>query len=105
MDCLKEMAIQAGTPPPQPRILTLHETFMANVNRWGRVFETTFVPTYFFKSGEFLQKWQEGTLRDEIKLSWHMTRKGRFPLFPKSIKGKKEVRKILDQPKNRKTAL
>lgn len=102
MDCLKEMAVQAGIPSPQPQILTLHETFLANVKHRGRVFETTFLPTYFLKSGELLQKWQSGTWRDELKLSWHMTRKGRFPLFPKTIKGKKEVRKILDRRKQKK---
>ena len=101
MDYLKEMAVQAGIPSPQPQILSLHETFMANVRRWGRVFETTFLPMYFLKSGELLQKWHTGTWRDEMKLSWHMTRKGRFPLFPKTIKGKKEVRKILDRRKQK----
>ena len=105
MDCLKEMAVQAGIPSPQPQILTLHETFMANVKQWGRVFETTFLPTYFLKSGELLKKWHTGTWWDEMKLSWHMTRKGRFPLFPKAIKGKKEVRKILDQQKKRRPVL
>jgi hypothetical protein len=29
-----------------------------------------------------------------------MLSKGRFPLLPKAITGKKEVRKILAQPKN-----
>ena len=103
MDCLKEMAVQAGVPSPQPQILTLHETFMENVKHRGRVFETTFLPTYFLKSGELLKKWHKGTWLDEMKLSWHMTRKGRFPLFPKTIKGKKEVRKIIDQLKKRQT--
>jgi hypothetical protein len=39
-----------------------------------------------------------------MKLGWQMTRKGRFPLFPKRIKGKNEVRKILDPLNKRKPA-
>lgn len=104
MDCLKEMAVRAGVPSPQPQILTLHEMFLNNVKRWGRVFETSFVPMYYFKSGELLQKWHKGKWQNEMKLSLHMTRKGRFPLFPKTIKGKKEVRKILAQLKKRQAA-
>jgi heterodisulfide reductase subunit C len=104
MDCLKEMAVRADVPSPQPQILTLHEMFLNSVNRWGRVFETSFVPMYYFKSGELLQKWHKGKWQNEMKLSLHMTRKGRFPLFPKTIKGKKEVRKILAQLKKRQAA-
>ena len=101
MDGLKEMAIQKGIPSPQPKILTLHEAFLKDVKRWGRAFETTFLPQYFLRSGEFLRLWQTGTWRDEIKLGWQMIRKKRFPVFTKTIKGKKEVRKILGRHKKR----
>jgi hypothetical protein len=37
-----------------------------------------------------------------MRLSWQMTRKKRFPMLPKTIKGKKEVRKILDRRKQKK---
>ncbi len=99
MDCLKEMAVQAGVPAPQPQILALHAAFLKNVKRWGRVFETTFLPEYFLRSGELLRKWQTGTLPTDLKLSWQMTRKKRFPILPKTIKGKKEVRQILSRQK------
>ncbi|MBW2436329.1 MAG: 4Fe-4S dicluster domain-containing protein [Deltaproteobacteria bacterium] len=102
MDCLKEMAVQKGIPCPQPQILTLHDTFLKNVKRWGRVFETIFLPEYLLRSGELLRKWQTGTWRAEMRLSWQMTRKKRFPMLPKTIKGKKEVRKILDRRKQKK---
>jgi hypothetical protein len=95
MDCLKEMAVQTGVPAPQPQILALHKSFLKDVKRWGRVFETTFLPEYFLRSGELLRKWQAGAWRPELKLSWQMMRKKRFPMLPKTIKGKKEVRQIL----------
>ena len=95
MDCLKEMAVESGVPSPQPQILTLHASFLNDVKRWGRVFETTFLPDYLIRSGALLRKWQNGTWRAEMRLSWQMTRKKRFPLLPKTIKGKKEVRQIL----------
>ena len=99
MDSLKEMAIQEGVPSPQPQILALHETFLNNVKKRGRVFETTFLPTYMLKSGELRHKWKTWAWQYELTLGLRMFYKGRFPLFPKTIKGKKEISTILSHPK------
>jgi heterodisulfide reductase subunit C2 len=98
MDCLKEMAIQADVTAPQSQILKLHQTFLNNIKTWGRVYETALLPAYLLKSGELKQKWHTGTYRQDIKLGLQMLAKGRFPLLPKTIKGKKEVREILAKP-------
>ena len=97
MDCLKEMAVQEGVPCPQPQILTLHKTFLSNIEKRGRVYETSLLPAYLLKSGEFLQKWKSGAWRTETKLGFQMFSKRRFPLLPKPIRGKREIRKILAQ--------
>ena len=99
MDCLKEMAVQEGVPSPQPQILTLHETFLNNIKKRGRVYETTLLPAYLLKSGKLLEMWNSGTWRYDLKLGRQMFSKGRLPLMPKSIKGKEEVRKILTRRK------
>ena len=99
MDCLKEMAVQEKVPPAQPRILALHETFLNNLKKWGRVHETALLPVYLLKSGGLLEKWNSGTWRYDFNLGRQMLTKGRLPLMPKSIKGKKEVRKILSRRK------
>ena len=98
MDCLKEIAIQTDVPAPESRILKLHETFLNNINKWGRVYETALLPAYLLKSGELKQKWHTGTYRHDIKLGLQMLSKRRFPLLPKAINGKKEVRNILARP-------
>ena len=101
MDCLKEMAVQAGVPSSQPRILTLHETFLNNIKKWGRLHETALLPAYLLKSGELLEKWNSGIWRYDLNLGRRMFSKGRLPLMPKSIKGKREVRKILARRKQK----
>jgi len=98
MDCLKEMAIQEGVPSPQPQILALYETFLNNIKKWGRVYETALLPTYLLRSGELKHKWHAGTYRSDIKLGLQMLSKGRFPLLPKTVNGKKEIRKLLAKP-------
>jgi heterodisulfide reductase subunit C len=101
MDCLKEMAVHEGVPSPQPQILTLHETFLNNIKKRGRVYETTLLPAYLLKSGKLLEMWNSGTWRYDLKLGRQMFSKGRLPLRPQSIKGKSEVRKILAQRKQK----
>ena len=99
MDCLKEMALREGVPSPQPGILALHESFLNNIKKWGRLYETALLPAYLLKSGEVLDRWNSGAWRYDLNLGRRMLSKGRLPLMPKSIKGKKEVRKILARRK------
>jgi heterodisulfide reductase subunit C len=100
MDCLKEMAVYEGVPSSQPRILALHETFLNNIKKRGRLYETTLLPAYLLKSEKLLEKWNSGIWRYDLKLACRMFSKGRLPLLPKSISGKSEVRKILAQRKS-----
>ena len=97
MDCLKEMALREGVPSSQPRITTLHETFLNNIKKRGRLYETTLLPAYLLKSGELLEKWNSGTWRYDLNLGRQMLSKGRLSLKPKSINGIKEVRRILSR--------
>jgi heterodisulfide reductase subunit C len=98
MDCLKEMAVKKGLPCPQPRVLTLHQTFLKNIKKRGRVFESTFLPSYMLRSGRLGRNWKTGKWLDELKLGWRMFYKRRFPVFPKTVKDKKEIRTILSHP-------
>jgi heterodisulfide reductase subunit C len=95
MDCFKEMALREGVPSPQPRITALHETFLNSIKKRGRLFETAFLPAYLLNSGELPDRWTAGAWRYELNLGRQMLSKGRLPLMPKSIRGKREVRKIL----------
>jgi len=101
MDCLKEMALREGVPSPQPGILALHETFLNNIKKRGRLYETTLLPAYLLKSGEFLDRLNSGTWRFDLNLGRRMFSKGRLPLMSKSIKGKKEVSEILTRRNKR----
>ena len=101
MDGLKEMAVRKGIPCPQPQVLTLHDTFLRAIKKRGRMHEASFLPHYLLRSGSLRRKWQEGTLRDQLKLGWQLRRKGRLALRAKKISGQKEIRRILSRHPNR----
>ena len=95
MDTLKEMAIKEGVKIPQPRTHAFHKAFLDDIKRRGRIFEGRLMQSYLLKSGELFRKLADGTIREEINLGLNMYKKGRLPLRPKGIKGKKEIKKIL----------
>lgn len=98
MDCLKEMAVMEGVPAAIPQVRILHETFLRNMNRWGRVFEGGLLPEYMLRSGEIKRKLKDGTWKYDLKLSLQLLAKGRLSILPKRIKGVDEVRKIIARP-------
>ena len=100
MDCLKELAMEEGVPSLQPQVQALHETFLNNVKGRGRVFEGTLLPMFLLRSGEYAGRLKEGTWQDDMKLGWQLFKRGRLALFPKTIKGKKEIRSILERTKD-----
>jgi len=100
MDCLKEMAVHTGVPSAQPRILALHETFISNIKKWGRLYEASLLPAYLLRIENLLEEWNSGNWRYDLKLGRQLFSKGRLPLRPRPITGKREVRKILAQRKS-----
>ena len=101
MDCLKEMAVQEGVPSSQPQVLALHEIFLDNIKKRGRLHETTFLPAYLLKSGQLPLKWTSGAWRYDLNLGRRMLLKGRLPIRLKSIRGKREVRKMIARSKRK----
>jgi len=97
MDYFKELAVLEGVETPQPQVLGLHQSFLDNVRLTGRVFEGALLPMYFIRSGQLQNKISEGTWKNEALMGWRLFRKNRLALFPKFIRGKREVSSIIRQ--------
>lgn len=95
MDALKEMAVREGVQIPEPKTYAFHRAFLEDIRRRGRMFEGRLMQSYLLKSGELFRKLADGTIKEEISLGLNMFKKGRLPLLPKGIKGKKEIKEIL----------
>ena len=96
MDYLKEKAIDAGISVPQPLTYIFHRSFLDDIKKRGRVFEGGMMQSYMLRSGELVRKLKTGEITEEIRLGYNMLRKGRMPLIPRGIKGKAEIKKILE---------
>jgi len=94
MDYLKERAVKAKVRIPQPKTFAFHRAFLNDIKRRGRVFEGSLMLSYMLRSGELTRKLYRFDTSDAW-LGWNMFKRGRMKLFPKGIKGKKEIKKLL----------
>jgi heterodisulfide reductase subunit C len=90
MDTLREMAVEEKVPAAEKNIHLLHEAFMESIRRGGRVHEATMLMDYKLRSRDFFTDLIPG-----MKLFL----KGKIPLFPSLIKGRKEIQRIFERCK------
>jgi len=95
MDYLKETAVRSGMKVSQPRSHAFQEAFMKDIEKRGRASEAAIMQRYMFRSGELFRKLRDGTIVEDILLGFKMFLKGRMPVLPEGIKGKKEVRRLV----------
>ena len=95
MDYLKEEAIRCGVSPPQKRTYAFHESFLKEIEKRGRIFEGGLMQRYMLRNGELFRKIGNGSIMEDVTLGLKMLRKGRMPLWPERIKGRKEVRQLM----------
>ena len=95
MDHLKETAIERGIKIPQPRTHAFHDAFLKDIEKRGRVFEGGLMQSYLIRSGDLFRKIQGGTIGEDISMGLKLLLKGRMPLLPHGIKGKKDVKRLI----------
>ena len=86
MDVLREMANREGTVPHDlKRVLTFHKAFLKNVEYAGRMSEVPLTSLYKMTSGDFFS---------DVMLAPAMFLRGKLPLVPRVIPGRKDIRRI-----------
>jgi heterodisulfide reductase subunit C len=93
MDALREMAIEEGVHAREKNIHLLHEAFIQSIRRGGRVHEATMLIDYKLRSRDFLTDMGPG-----MKLFF----KGKIPLFPDFIKGRRDIKRIFERCQKKK---
>ncbi len=92
MDTLKEMALEEKIKSPQKVAARFHKAFLANVKRFGQLHEASLMAVLKLKTLN---------LFSDLKLGLKMFLKGKIALFPRRIKGRKEIRKLFKEIRRR----
>lgn len=86
MDALREMSYREGkVSRKQRRVLAFHKAFLKNVEYTGRMSEVPLTGLYKMTSGD---------LFSDVTLAPAMLLRGKLPLVPKVIRGRKEIRRL-----------
>jgi len=94
MDAMRMTSIKSGLKVGEKRVPIFHDTFLSSIKSKGKVYELGMIGKYTLKSGGVVSKLKSGSLFDEAKLGWLMFKKGKLKLFPKKIKGRKEIKRL-----------
>ena len=86
MDALRERSNREGkVNPSEKRVLAFHKAFLKCVEQTGRMSEMPLTGLYKMTSGDMFS---------DMLLAPPMMARGKLPLVPKVIRGRKEVRRI-----------
>jgi heterodisulfide reductase subunit C2 len=86
IDALREMAYERGTiPADRKRILAFHKAFLKIVEETGRMSEMPMTGLYKTMTQDFFS---------DVTMAPLMLLRGKLPLVPKVIRGRKDVKKI-----------
>jgi len=88
MDTLRQLSCQKGTKAPHRNVPIFHSTFLASIERHGRLHELEMAARYTLKTSGVA-----GLLK-QAKQGLTMFSKGKLKLLPSSPRGKKQVKDI-----------
>ncbi len=85
MDTLRQRSLLRGLTPKQKEVAEFHRAFLDSIRHHGRAFELEAVARYKLMSRKFL---------DDVGLAWKMFWRGKLPLWPHRIRGRKFLRRF-----------
>lgn len=88
MDALRHLACKEGYVDRPREVPIFVNTFVENLKWFGRLYEAALVGMYNLKSGH---------LAKDLDKAPEMIFKGRIRLWPPKVKGKQEVRKVINR--------
>ncbi|MDP8256379.1 MAG: 4Fe-4S dicluster domain-containing protein [Candidatus Alcyoniella australis] len=90
IDELRRMSLEAGLEPAEPRVAQFHRAFLETVQRSGRAHELELTARFKLAARDPL---------GDARLGLELLRRGKLKLTQGKVRGRDEVRRILDRPK------
>lgn len=87
MDALRQIAVSSGCTTADPNAVKFHQLFLSVIKSLGRTHEATLLGLYKFRSRDLLSDLGSGA---------RLLAKGKIPLLPHRIRGRREVKHIFE---------
>ena len=94
---LRNTATHSAIRPKERHLAVFHQTFLDELQRFGRVNELWLMSALNSKPGILHDKLKNGTLKTELEMGLMLWRKGRLKLLPRRCKALKEIKALYRQ--------
>ena len=91
---LRNMAFHSSIAPKERLLAVFHQTFLEELQRYGRVNEFWLMNAFNRKPGVLREKIKSGMLKEELSLGWALWRKGKLQLIPRRSKAIEEIKAV-----------
>ncbi len=91
---LRNLAAHSSIHPKESALAVFHQTFMEQLQKYGRINEFRLINAYNLKPGILKNKIKTGTLKEEIQLGLSLFKKGKLKLIPRKSRAIKEIRDL-----------
>ena len=99
IDTMRMASLKSGLKLGEKRPLVFHKALLSVVKSTGRLYELGMIGLYMLKSGDTVSNIKSGALLGDAKIGLKLFIAGKLKLFPKRIKGRKEIKKLFKKLK------
>ncbi len=99
IDVLRMASIKSGLKLGEKRPSIFHDSVLSSIKNTGRLYELGMIGIYILKSGDLVSNIKSGSLLEDAKVGWKLFKNGKLKLFPKRIKGRREIKKLFKKLK------
>ena len=99
IDALRMAASKSDLKLGEKRPSVFHDSVLSSIKNTGRLYELGMIGMYTLKSGGLISNIKNGSLLEDAKVGWKLLKNGKLKLFPKRIKGRKEIKKLFKKLK------
>lgn len=95
MDYLKQEACRQRIQDPAANpSLALHQSFLNQIRRRGRIHEGSLMNAYMLSSGSWKTKLKDGTWSDDLRMGWSLFKRGRMPIVPQGVADQHAIKRL-----------
>lgn len=99
IDTMRMASLKSGSKLGDKRPSVFHKAVLSSIKSTGRLYELGMIAMYTLKSGDMVSNIKSGALLEDAKVGWKLFKEGKLKIFPKMVKGRKEIKQLFKKLK------
>ena len=99
IDTMRMASLKSGLKLGDKRPSVFHNSILLSIKKTGRLYELGMIGIYILKSGDLVSNIKSGALLEDAKVGWKLFKERKLKIFPKMVKGRKEIKRLFKKLK------